>query len=133
MLATGLAIMKRRAGALRAAQGTAALRAIVRWISDLPWLLGLLVATAGFVLLQNSFHWARGIIAMPLSSALSNLVPIVGGIVAFGEKLPSDTASALLRVGTFVLTILASLLVAGAEITLGNECSARPASAVHDK
>ncbi|MBV8773877.1 MAG: hypothetical protein JO166_16350 [Deltaproteobacteria bacterium] len=285
MLAAGLAIMKSRAGALPAAQGTATVRAIVRWISDLPWLLGLLVETAGsllyfaalaeapvslvavmmqggiavfvaiaivflheranaaeaagifgiilamvllalsldnapprdqldslalgavsvvtligtailcsanrlrrngaapaiasgvafglstlytkalaeifvthsgsriaiamaaspwlylmissniggLVLLQNSFHWARGIIAMPLSSAVSNLVPIIGGIVAFDEKLPSDKGSALLRVAAFMLTILASLLVAGGEISFSDECSARPASAVHEK
>ena len=269
MLAAGLAIMKSRARALPAAQGTATLRAIFRWIRDLPWLLGLLVETAGYllyfaalaeapvslvavmmqggiavfvviavvflheranaaeaagilgiilamvllalslqsapprdqlnslalgvlslvtllgaailcsasrlrsngaapaiasgvafglstlytkaladifmthsghaiaiamaaspwlyltissnigglVLLQNSFHWARGIIAMPLSSAISNLVPILGGMVAFDEKLPLDTASALLRLGAFALTIVASFLVAGAEIT----------------
>ena len=42
---------------------------------------------AGMVMLQNSFHQARGIITMPLSSALSNLVPIVGGMLAFGEGL----------------------------------------------
>lgn len=82
-----------------------------------PWLY-LMIATnvAGLVLLQNSFHWARGIIAMPLSSAISNLVPIAGGIVAFGERLPPDGVSAALRIAAFSLTIVASVLVAGTAV-----------------
>lgn len=82
-----------------------------------PWLY-LMIATniGGLVLLQNSFHWARGIIAMPLSSAISNLVPMIGGIVAFDESLPADPTSAALRVAAFALTIVASVLVARAEI-----------------
>ncbi|MGH7934743.1 MAG: hypothetical protein ACREQN_16490 [Candidatus Binataceae bacterium] len=66
----------------------------------------------GLILLQNSFHWARGIIAMPLSSACSNIVPIIGGIVAFGESLPSNPFDAALRVSAFVLTIAAGALLA---------------------
>ena len=82
-----------------------------------PWLYLMIAANVGgLVLLQNSFHWARGIIAMPLSSAISNLVPIAGGIVAFGERLPSDRIAAALRLASFALTIVASVLVAGTEI-----------------
>lgn len=69
---------------------------------------------AGMVLLQNSFHFSRGIIAMPLSSALSNVVPILGGIVAFGERLPSAPVAGAMRVGAFALTIVASAMLAGA-------------------
>jgi uncharacterized membrane protein len=83
-----------------------------------PWLY-LMIGTnlGGLVMLQNSFHWTRGIIAMPLSSAISNLVPIVGGIVAFDEHLPLDSTSATLRIAAFTLTILSGVLVAGAEVT----------------
>ena len=83
-----------------------------------PWLY-LMIGTnlGGLVLLQNSFHWTRGIIAMPLSSAISNLVPIVGGIMAFDEHLPVDPTSAALRIAAFTLTILSGVLVAGAEVT----------------
>jgi drug/metabolite transporter (DMT)-like permease len=86
-----------------------------------PWLY-LMVGTnlGGLVLLQNSFHWARGIIAMPLSSGVSNLVPIVGGIIAFDETLPSSPTSAALRISAFALTIVASVLVARAEIASDN-------------
>ncbi|HJU09832.1 MAG TPA: hypothetical protein VJ728_03095 [Candidatus Binataceae bacterium] len=83
-----------------------------------PWLYLMIGSNvAGLVLLQNAFHWARGIIVMPLSSAISNLVPIIGGIVAFNESLPPQPSSAALRICAFTLTILASVLVAGAEIT----------------
>ncbi|MGH7838352.1 MAG: hypothetical protein ACREQC_11100, partial [Candidatus Binataceae bacterium] len=80
------------------------------------WLyLAIAANLSGLVLLQNSFHWARGIIAMPLSSACSNLAPIVGGFLAFGERLPADTPSAVLRVAAFVLTIVAGGFLAIAE------------------
>ena len=99
-----------------------------------PWLYLMIVTNlGGLVLLQNSFHWARGIITMPLSSALSNLVPIAGGIIAFDENLPPDPASAALRIAAFTLTISASVLVAGAEITHANNPAARAASPVRQK
>lgn len=83
-----------------------------------PWLYCASAANiAGLILLQNSFHTARGIVAMPLSSAISNVVPIVGGMAAFGEVLPTDPTAAFLRIGAFALTIASSGLLASAEIT----------------
>lgn len=91
------------------------LEVIIRALSD-PWLYCASAANlAGLVMLQNSFHSARGIIVMPLSSACSNLVPIVGGMVAFGEALPSNPLAASLRVGAFVLTIAASASLAASQ------------------
>jgi hypothetical protein len=90
--------------------GSLALRIVTN-----PYGYGLVAANiAGIVTLQNSFHSARGIIAMPLSSAFSNVVPIVGGMLAFGERLPADGVSAAMRIGAFVLTIAAGVLLAGA-------------------
>jgi hypothetical protein len=86
-----------------------------RIISDPYVYLAIAANIAGMILLQNSFHSARGIVALPISSALSNLVPIAGGMIAFGEGLPADQVAAALRIGAFVLTITASLLLAGAE------------------
>lgn len=81
-----------------------------------PWLYYTSAANiAGLILLQNSFHSARGIVAMPLSSAISNVVPILGGMAAFGETLPTDPTAALFRVGAFVLTIASSGLLATGE------------------
>ena len=82
-----------------------------------PWLYFASAANiAGLILLQNSFHSARGIIAMPLSSAISNVVPIIGGMAAFGETLPADPTAALLRIAAFALTIASSALLATAEM-----------------
>ena len=68
-------------------------------------------------MLQNSFAMGRGIIAMPLSSAISNVIPIAGGFVrAFGERLPDDPFAAAMRAGAFVLTIAASAALAAADL-----------------
>jgi drug/metabolite transporter (DMT)-like permease len=94
-----------------AAGGGAAL--VVRIVSN-PFVYGVIAANiVGIVTLQNSFHSARGIIAMPLSGALSNIVPIAGGMIVFGERLPADPTAAVMRVGAFVLTIAAGTLLAG--------------------
>jgi hypothetical protein len=71
---------------------------------------------AGLVMLQNSFAMGRGIIAMPLSSAISNVIPIAGGIAVFGEWLPSDPFAAAMRAGAFVLTIAASAALAAGDL-----------------
>lgn len=76
---------------------------------------------AGIVLLQNSFHSARAIIAMPLSGALSNIVPILGGMIVFGERLPSSSIPAAMRVGAFALTIAAGALLAGSREQLPDD------------
>jgi len=70
---------------------------------------------AGLVMLQNSFAMGRGIIAMPLSSAVSNVIPIAGGMAVFGERLPADPFAAAMRAGAFVLTIAASAALAAGD------------------
>ena len=81
-----------------------------------PWLYFTSAANiVGLILLQNSFHSTRGIIAMPLSSAISNVVPIIGGMAVFGESLPTDPTAAMLRIAAFVLTIASSALIAAGE------------------
>ena len=83
-------------------------------IVSCPYVYALIVANIiGIVMLQNSFHSARAIIAMPLSGALSNIVPIVGGMIVFGERLPAGSIPAAMRVGAFALTIAAGALLAG--------------------
>jgi multidrug transporter EmrE-like cation transporter len=66
----------------------------------------------GLILLQNSFHAARGLIVMPISSALSNILPIIGGLLVFGESLPAEPFDAGMRAGAFALTIVGSALLA---------------------
>lgn len=91
---------------------------IVTRVAASPWFYLTIAANiGGLVLLQNSFHWARGIIVMPLSSACSNVVPIIGGMVAFAEVLPASRLAAAMRVGAFVLTIVAGAMLAAGEET----------------
>jgi drug/metabolite transporter (DMT)-like permease len=81
-----------------------------------PYVYGVIVGNiVGMVALQNSFTSTRGIIAMPLSSALSNIVPIAGGMVVFGESLPSESTGATMRVVAFILTVLGSALLGNAQ------------------
>jgi hypothetical protein len=82
-----------------------------RIVSDPYTYLIVAVNITGLIVLQNGFHRARGIIVMPLSSALSNLVPIFGGILAFGERLPADHTAAAMRLGAFALTIAAGTVL----------------------
>ena len=90
---------------------------VIRVAAD-PWVYATIAANvAGIVMLQNSFHQARAIITMPLSSALSNLVPIAGGMLAFGEGLPNDRIAAAMRIAAFALTIVASMMLATTEET----------------
>jgi drug/metabolite transporter (DMT)-like permease len=91
-------------------------------IVSCPYVYALIVANiVGIVMLQNSFHSTRAIIAMPLSGALSNIVPIIGGMIVFGERLPADSMAAAMRVGAFVLTIAAGALLAGSREQIPRE------------
>jgi len=87
-----------------------------------PYIYCMLVTNiVGMVMLQNSFHSARAIIAMPLSGALSNIVPIVGGMLVFGERLPTDSMASAMRVGAFLLTVIAGALLAGSRAQLPDD------------
>lgn len=100
---------------------------IVR-ILDNPWIFLMSVANVGgLILLQNSFHIGRGIIAMPLSSAFSNSVQILGGIAAFEERLPANPFFEGLRIGAFTLTIVAGAMLAVGQASDVGDPSIAPA------
>jgi multidrug transporter EmrE-like cation transporter len=67
----------------------------------------------GFAMMQAAFQRGRGVVVMPLFATLSNLVPIIGGILVFGEALPSEEPAAVLRPLAFTLAILGAALLAG--------------------
>jgi len=75
--------------------------------------LALAANIVGFVLMQAALQAGRGVVVMPLFSTLSNLVPIVGGILVFDESLPAHGAAAILRPLAFVLALLGAALLAG--------------------
>jgi uncharacterized membrane protein len=106
--------------------------AVLTRVASDPYLYLTVAANlCGLITLQNAFHRARGIIVMPLSSALSNLVPIGGGIVAFGERLPADPTAAAMRVGAFVLTIAAGALLSSAREAESSELRPNPRPSYH--
>lgn len=77
-----------------------------------PYLcLTLLSNLIGFALLLGAFQRSRAGIVLPLSAALSNLVPIAGGMVALGERLPLREAM-VLRLAAIVLTISGATILA---------------------
>lgn len=67
----------------------------------------------GFILMQAAFQAGRGVVAMPLLSAISNFVPILGGILVYDEILPDHGPAAILRPLAFVLALAGGTLLAG--------------------
>jgi uncharacterized membrane protein len=97
--------------------GAAGFVALAQAMFECPYTCLIIVANiAGLVLLQNAFALGRGIIAMPLSSAFSSTIPIIGGVVAFGERLPANPHGAATRLGAFVLTIAAAMALAAGDL-----------------
>jgi drug/metabolite transporter (DMT)-like permease len=96
-----------------------------------PYIYGVIITNiVGMVALQNSFSASRGIIVMPLSSALSNIVPIASGMILFGERLPANPVSATMRIAAFALTITGSVLLSNAQEAMASQ--AIQAQAVED-
>jgi multidrug transporter EmrE-like cation transporter len=81
--------------------------------AGLHLLLTIVANLVGFAMMQAAFQRGRGVVVMPLFATLSNLVPIVGGILVFGEALPSQEPAAILRPLAFTLAILGAALLAG--------------------
>jgi uncharacterized membrane protein len=94
-------------------KGNTALAAVL-FLGPYPY-LSIAANVCGLVMLQNAFGRARGIIAMPLSSALSNVIPILGGLSAFGERLPAAPPAAAERLAAFALTIIAAALLSATQ------------------
>ena len=67
--------------------------------------LTLLTNCIGFALMQGALQAGRGVVVVPIFSVLSNLVPIVGGIVVFGESMGDNSSGVILRGLAFVLAL----------------------------
>jgi hypothetical protein len=67
--------------------------------------LTLVANMAGFSLLLGAFRGNRASIVLALSGTLSNVIPILGGMVALGERLPPDLRVAPSRLLAFALTL----------------------------
>lgn len=67
----------------------------------------------GFALMQAALQTGRGVVVMPIYSGLSNLIPILGGILVFDESLPSAGPAAWLRSLAFTLALGGAALLVG--------------------
>jgi len=79
---------------------------LLRYAVTTPYApLTLCANMAGFFLLLGAFRGERASIVLALSATLSNVVPILGGVIALGEVLPSDPRLATSRLLAFSLTL----------------------------
>lgn len=60
---------------------------------------------AGFILLLGAFRAQQASIVLALSGTLPNVIPILGGMIALGERLPQDSKLAASRLLAFSLTL----------------------------
>ena len=86
------------------------------WVATLaadPYLyLTLLGNGAGFYVLLNALRHARAGVVFTVSSTLSNVVPILGAMVALGERLPEGAVPAALRIAALMLTLAGAAFLA---------------------
>ncbi|MGI5468572.1 DMT family transporter [Streptomyces sp. CA-132043] len=73
-----------------------------------PYLL-VCTGTAGLVLSQAALQRCRASLLVPVCSAVSGVVAVVCGTVAFGEPLPADPVRLALRLGGTALALAALL------------------------
>ncbi|MCX8070978.1 MAG: hypothetical protein N3C12_00810 [Candidatus Binatia bacterium] len=69
---------------------------------------------AGFALMQSALQNGRGVVVVPIFSVLSDIVPILAGILVFHEGLPRAGTAAGLRVLAFALALGGTALLATA-------------------
>jgi drug/metabolite transporter (DMT)-like permease len=81
-------------------------------VASSAFVLTLAANLIGFALMQAALQSGRGVIVMPIFSTLSNLVPIAGGFVVYGERLPDQGMAPAWRVLAFVLAIGGAALLA---------------------
>jgi drug/metabolite transporter (DMT)-like permease len=84
-------------------------------LSSMDLLLTLAANVVGFALMQGALQAGRGVVVVPIFSVLSNLVPIIGGILVYDEPMSGDGIAGLLR----PLAILLALGGAGLLGALG--------------
>jgi len=103
-LLLGLASIYARGLALHLAQSPPG--QLLRYAVTTPYApLTLCANMAGFFLLLGAFRGERASLVLALSATLSNVVPVVAGMIVLGEQLPSDPRLATSRLLAFSLTL----------------------------
>ncbi|MGH7410638.1 MAG: EamA family transporter [Candidatus Methylomirabilis sp.] len=92
--------------------------------------LTLLVNMVGFFLLLGAFRGGRASIVLALSATLSNVVPIVSGMIALGEQLPPDLWLATSRLLALLLTLGGAALLVRLNPSATRHCEERRDEAI---
>lgn len=92
--------------------------------------LTLFANMVGFFLLLGTFRGGRAPIVVALSATLSNVVPIVSGMIALGEQLPSDLRLAVSRLMAFSLTLGGAALLLRLNPSATRHCEERRDEAI---
>jgi drug/metabolite transporter (DMT)-like permease len=80
------------------------------WLT--PWVPLIVLAFVGaFFASARSLQLGEAVPVIAITSALSNVTAIIGGVVVFGDPLGSTPAVVALRVGAFLLVIVAAMLI----------------------
>lgn len=83
----------------------------------------------GFVLMQGALQAGRGVVAVPIFSTVSNIVPIIGGILLYGEWVQEQGLAGVLRPLAFLLALGGAALLAGfSEQQAASKTAAHPPS-----
>jgi hypothetical protein len=77
-----------------------------------PWVPLVVLAFVGaFFASARSLQVGEAVPVIAITSALSNVTAILGGVVVFGDPLGSSAPIVALRVGAFVLVVVAAALI----------------------
>ncbi|MDD5748002.1 MAG: DMT family transporter [Actinomycetota bacterium] len=74
----------------------------------IAWLLTFVPA---FIMLQAALQRGLAVVVSPIMTGLSQLIPILGGMIALNEPLPKSAALSVLRCIAFCLIILATMIL----------------------
>jgi len=92
--------------------------------------LTLIANMAGFFLLLGAFRAQRASIVLALSATLSNVVPILGGMIALGERLPADLHLAASRLLAFSMTLGGAAMLIRPAPSVKGHCEERSDEAI---
>lgn len=82
-----------------------------------PWWIPVLAActTMGFVALQMAFQRGRVLETAGVSILVNNLVPIIGGLAVFHDRIPNGLPG-VARIASFVTVVVGAVLLARAPV-----------------
>jgi drug/metabolite transporter (DMT)-like permease len=77
-----------------------------------PWVLIVVAAFVGaFFASARSLQVGEAVAVIAITSAVSNVTAILGGVVVFGDPLGSNAGMVALRIAAFVLVVVAAALI----------------------